>query len=407
MANPFTTGPFNCCTCLDLGEDDPDYKYITACGCVNQSVFSVLRRVRVKSRHQCGIPPDDAGDSYTTVYQNKYVEKVEYRAQGSGTTCWRWWLNTPPYDAMSGPCVNSNTTTEYEYDPDLNGFGQNECSVTSTTVTTDQCVECTNDVTAYNPYWEEVTLSSPITALETLEEEEYGEWVSTSSPLPISIPGLGTTAIISLWQNAFSSTGSQIIYEWDSWVAPRITSLEANRRYEWVIKVEEYVTDPETGNSDWGNTQYIRDDFTTNSDGEIEGGDAETSLNDGTLPNPDDEGGEDIWTQIPHAEGRLYAVRGACLIVKNKQNKNMKTSQKLRVGNPILTEEVNEILAKNPQAKFNTSFPILPKSLGLGDRVEKVAQPIAKVIDKIAGTNIQNCGACQKRKEKLNQLFKA
>ncbi len=83
----------------------------------------------------------------------------------------------------------------------------------------------------------------------------------------------------------------------------------------------------------------------------------------------------------------------------------MKTSQKLRVGNPILTEEVNEILAKNPQAKFNPSLPTLPTSLGLGDRVEKVAQPIAKVIDKIAGTNIQNCGACQKRKEYLNEKF--
>jgi len=46
-----------------------------------------------------------------------------------------------------------------------------------------------------------------------------------------------------------------------------------------------------------------------------------------------------------------------------------------------------------------------PRPQGLGDRVEKVAQPIAKIIDKIAGTNIQNCGACQKRKEYLNEKF--
>jgi len=46
-----------------------------------------------------------------------------------------------------------------------------------------------------------------------------------------------------------------------------------------------------------------------------------------------------------------------------------------------------------------------PRPQGLGDRVEKVAQPIAKIIDKIAGTNIQGCGACQKRKEYLNEKF--
>jgi len=43
---------------------------------------------------------------------------------------------------------------------------------------------------------------------------------------------------------------------------------------------------------------------------------------------------------------------------------------------------------------------------GLGDQVEKIAKPIAKAIDKIAGTNIENCGGCKKRKEKLNKLFK-
>lgn len=44
-------------------------------------------------------------------------------------------------------------------------------------------------------------------------------------------------------------------------------------------------------------------------------------------------------------------------------------------------------------------------SVGLGDRVERIAQPIARAIDKVAGTNIQGCGACQKRKEYLNEKF--
>lgn len=46
-----------------------------------------------------------------------------------------------------------------------------------------------------------------------------------------------------------------------------------------------------------------------------------------------------------------------------------------------------------------------PKPSGLGDRVERIAQPVARVIDRLAGTNIQGCGACQKRKEYLNKKF--
>lgn len=44
-------------------------------------------------------------------------------------------------------------------------------------------------------------------------------------------------------------------------------------------------------------------------------------------------------------------------------------------------------------------------SMGLGDIVEKIAQPIAKAIDSVANTDIQNCGACKKRKEYLNKKF--
>ena len=41
----------------------------------------------------------------------------------------------------------------------------------------------------------------------------------------------------------------------------------------------------------------------------------------------------------------------------------------------------------------------------LGDKVHSVAQPIAKIIDKALGTEIEKCGACAKRREKLNNLF--
>ncbi|MBS0207500.1 MAG: hypothetical protein JSS27_00965 [Planctomycetes bacterium] len=44
-----------------------------------------------------------------------------------------------------------------------------------------------------------------------------------------------------------------------------------------------------------------------------------------------------------------------------------------------------------------------PKLRGLGDVVAALAQPIARVIDAVAGTNIANCGDCQERQRQLNQ----
>jgi len=45
------------------------------------------------------------------------------------------------------------------------------------------------------------------------------------------------------------------------------------------------------------------------------------------------------------------------------------------------------------------------KPRGLGDVVHAVAHPIARVIDAVAGTKLQNCGGCQKRQELLNEKF--
>ena len=44
------------------------------------------------------------------------------------------------------------------------------------------------------------------------------------------------------------------------------------------------------------------------------------------------------------------------------------------------------------------------KSLRLGDAVAFIAQPIAKAIDTVAGTNVQGCGGCKKRQEMLNRI---
>lgn len=52
------------------------------------------------------------------------------------------------------------------------------------------------------------------------------------------------------------------------------------------------------------------------------------------------------------------------------------------------------------------------RQTGLGDKVYKVANPIAKIIDKTTSvlprsmqTNIEGCGGCKKRREALNNLF--
>jgi hypothetical protein len=72
------------------------------------------------------------------------------------------------------------------------------------------------------------------------------------------------------------------------------------------------------------------------------------------------------------------------------------------VYNNKITIIKGPILPKNKPQK-----PIEKLPLGLGDRVERIAQPIARVIDKVAGTNIQGCGGCKKRREALNKAFPA
>lgn len=60
---------------------------------------------------------------------------------------------------------------------------------------------------------------------------------------------------------------------------------------------------------------------------------------------------------------------------------------------------------KLTELTFEQRTGLVRKPNGLGDRVERIAQPIARVIDRVAGTNIQGCGACKKRKEYLNEKF--
>jgi len=75
--------------------------------------------------------------------------------------------------------------------------------------------------------------------------------------------------------------------------------------------------------------------------------------------------------------------------------------KKLRVN----TEEQENEIRKRKKERLKRIKAESKRLSGLGDVVETVAQPIAKLIDGVAGTNIQGCGACKKRKEYLNKKF--
>ena len=49
---------------------------------------------------------------------------------------------------------------------------------------------------------------------------------------------------------------------------------------------------------------------------------------------------------------------------------------------------------------------ISPKKYrGLGDLVAVVAEPVARVIDAVAGTRIQGCAGCARRRDNWNRRF--
>ena len=83
-----------------------------------------------------------------------------------------------------------------------------------------------------------------------------------------------------------------------------------------------------------------------------------------------------------------------------KKRKKIKSCKDTKGG--CFKQESEDKLTK---LTFEQRTGLVRKPNGLGDRVERIAQPIARAIDRVAGTNIQGCGACQKRKEYLNEKF--
>lgn len=45
------------------------------------------------------------------------------------------------------------------------------------------------------------------------------------------------------------------------------------------------------------------------------------------------------------------------------------------------------------------------KPVALGDAVKSVAQPVARVIDRVLMTDLSNCKTCEERRQKLNEKY--
>lgn len=48
-------------------------------------------------------------------------------------------------------------------------------------------------------------------------------------------------------------------------------------------------------------------------------------------------------------------------------------------------------------------LPNQPRLAGLGDLVAIVAQPIARVVDRVAGTDLVHCPGCARNRKRLNR----
>ena len=101
------------------------------------------------------------------------------------------------------------------------------------------------------------------------------------------------------------------------------------------------------------------------------------------------------WTYVHPTSGRQF--NNSCLWVL----RDFVTAHCEANGWGFSEEEFREnVCGHSPYAKCY-------KANELGDYVSMIAQPIARAIDAVAGTNVAGCGGCEKRRQKLNRLSEA
>ena len=63
------------------------------------------------------------------------------------------------------------------------------------------------------------------------------------------------------------------------------------------------------------------------------------------------------------------------------------------------------IIGEELELSEEAYLELLKKYRGAGDLVAAAAKPVAKAIDAILGTDLQNCADCKEDQEKLNRAF--
>ena len=101
------------------------------------------------------------------------------------------------------------------------------------------------------------------------------------------------------------------------------------------------------------------------------------------------------WTYVHPVSG--HTLNNACIwVLRDFVEAHCKAN-----GYAFSEEEFREnVCAHSPKAECY-------RQNELGDYVAMVAQPVARIIDAVARTNVEGCKGCQKRKEKLNALSEA
>lgn len=61
------------------------------------------------------------------------------------------------------------------------------------------------------------------------------------------------------------------------------------------------------------------------------------------------------------------------------------------------SQQLADEKAECPLAKWGNALP-------LGEMVHRVAAPVARAIDAVAGTHLADCGGCEERRRALNAL---
>lgn len=74
----------------------------------------------------------------------------------------------------------------------------------------------------------------------------------------------------------------------------------------------------------------------------------------------------------------------------------------------IVPDEEAQRLTDKYQAAHSEAMQggkVEPRFKGAGDVVAFIAQPIARGLDMIFGTDLENCGGCKERREALNEAL--